>query len=1147
MGSSLDLANVGLNLSFLGGIKVEWDGVGSNEILPGKALALVCYLAETRDAQARDKLAGLLWSDFPDHRARSNLRDTLSFLRRTPLAPYLEIGRRLVCFNSDLPYWMDTAEFLQVMEQPADVRKSDPSSLEAAIALYQGEFLMGFQLPKAALFEEWVTFQREHMHLLAVEALQQLVEFDIDAGGSEAGISYACRVLTLEPWREKNYRNLMLLLILKGEYHDALKRYEQCRQMLNDELGVDPSRDTLILHQNILRKLDSDYVKDKLELDHQAPMRSGPTPRNIPGQVTPFIGREKEQRAIDNVLQHRTARLITIMGPGGSGKTRLALAVAEKQLHKIERDGQFRFPDGVYFVPLEAVESAAEIIPAICHALCFQPASEARAGLSIEGQLLDFLSRKRLLLIIDNFEQLMSAVGLLARIHRSAADVHLLVTSRQKLGLQGERLFALKGLRYPIANDHELNSEELLNSYSAAALFAAGALRLNAGFQLQDIEVAPLIRLCRMVDGLPLAIELAAGWTAVLSITDIETEIEQKLSFLESRLHDLPDRHRNIEAVFDVSWRRLIQAEQAVFGQLCVFRGGFSRHSASQVTGTSLRQLANLVNKALIQYDKKLDRYQIHRLLRQFGAEKLTQDKDSEITVRDRHCSYFSALLQQWDSDLKGSRQIEALIAFDKESANVRSAWNHAVITRQISALDKAIAGLGRLYLWRRRFHEGESACHFAEEGIVQIVSTGQAMSDTAEMNRTLARVRIWQSVFCDRTRASALVEQAIRALDATDLAAVDTRREQAYGLSRAGDLALDDMGDKARRLYERSLVIYRELADAWGIARVSTELGWAAAHRGEIEEARQHGEEAFALVQTTGDRKQMADVLWLLGTLAILQGQIEESSRLLGESLDLRKTLGDRITDIASGPLDLGMTLTWIGRMVEADEVREETLTLYQAQGQPEQIALAHVRLVASKFHMGQFEAMERHALIGLELCRRLGDHRGAGLALWHLGAWALFTGKNDQAESLIRESLASFRRLDGAIEISWVIAIHAELYRRQGSLAKAKKHICKALRKASGALGMITILSALGVYMNLLMDEGHTLRGVEIGAVLEKHPLTASSLGFRMIYADRLAEIKAISSAKEVKEAEARGRSRDLQDTAKEILTELDMEIQP
>ncbi len=1134
-----------LRLRFLGGISVEQTDKEQSNQLPSKALALLCYLAETGIDQPRDALASLLWSDFPEQRARSNLRDTLTLLRRTHLAPHLKINRRQIAMNEELLYWLDTAEFKKNVVGQIGETIAEPAPIEAAVDLYQGDFLEGFQISKAALFEEWVIVQRQHYHLLAIGALQRLVEFHLEEGSWDAGISHACRLFALDPLNEKNHRNLMLLFLRTGDYTAALMRYEQCRQILHDELGIAPSRETQILFQNILSHVDIQDTNDGIRVPSDDTSKIGPVPHNLPGQATPFFGREREQRAIDNVLSDRTGRMVTITGVGGAGKTRLAMSVGEKQILRIDRDGSFRFLDGVFFVPLEAVESPGEIVPAIYRALGFQPSDETRTGRSIEEQLLDYLHRKRLLLIIDNFEHLLAGVGLLVKIHRSTSDVHLLVTSRQKLGLQAERLFALQGLCYPGADEQVTHSDHLLANYSAAALFTASARRLDPDFQINDEEVCLLIRLCRLVDGLPLAIELAAGWTNVLSLADIVAEIEHKLSFLKSNLNDLPDRHRNMDAVFEVSWRRLNQTEQNVFQQLCVFRGGFTRLAASKVVGTSLPQLAALVNKGLIQFDKKTDRYQIHRLLRLFGAEKLARDPAYEKAVRDRHCIYFSALLRQWDSKLKGPEQLTALVTFDRESANALLSWNYALETGNFAAIAQAVNGLGRLYLWRRRFHEGGMAYSCAADILLSTLASKKSYEDETGVKRTLAQVQIWQSVFCGHGRAKKLVGRAIRILDSLEDAAVDVREERAFGLQRAGELAFDSESDEARQLLNHSLGLYRELGDFWGIAKVLTELGWEAAHIGDMEDALLLGEEALDLVREIEDRKQTADVLWLLGTLAILRGKIEEASSLLGESLDIREKLGDRITDIASGPLDLGMTLTWIGRMAEANAVREETLALYEAQGQPEQIALAHVRLVASKFHIGEFDAMERHALIGLELCRKLGNQRGVGLALWHLATMALITGAFDRARSLLQESLDSFQKVNGAIEVGWVFGMFAELARRECKFVEAKRYLYNGLITASGLLGMITYLGAIGVYMNLLIDDGHLYRGVEMHALLEKHPFAAKSLGLQRLYSARLAEIKTILPPGEIAKAKASGRLRDVRETAGEILAELETDV--
>ena len=273
-------------------------------------------------------------------------------------------------------------------------------------------------------------------------------------------------------WHEQTHRNLMLMFLMKGEHTAALKQYEQCRQILAHEFGVVPCSETQALYENIRQQILFSNPSDKAAvLDTAA--HTGALQHSIRAECTPFIGRVKELRAIDNVLGDRSARLITIFGVGGIGKTRVALTIAEQQMRRLERDGNLRFVDGVYFVPLETAESKNEIMPAICQSLGFRPIKQSVAGQSVEDQLLVFLRKKRLLLILDNFEHLMDGIGELQKILRSATSVHLLVTSRQKLGLHGERLYALEGLTYPRAFEPTMYREAILEQYSAMSLFAS--------------------------------------------------------------------------------------------------------------------------------------------------------------------------------------------------------------------------------------------------------------------------------------------------------------------------------------------------------------------------------------------------------------------------------------------------------------------------------------------------------------------------------------------------------------------------------------------------------------------------------------------------------------------------------------------------
>lgn len=1132
-----------LQLRFLGGMSIGQGEELLSDQVAAKALALLCYLAVTAGQHTRGALAGLLWSDFPEQRARSNLRDTLHTLRRTELAPYIRASRRHMAFSVELPHRLDTADFSAGVHQSLASEPVAVARLQAAVDLYRGEFLAGFYVPRAALFEEWVLAQRQQFTLLAIEARQQLANYHLSVSAYEAGIPLARELVALDTWREESHRTLMLLLLMNGQLNAAVQQYQTCRTILADELGVPPAEETQVLYENILKQLDGAHPEGNVP---GASLKLRRPDHNLPVQTTPFIGREDERQAIDNLLGDPANRLITILGVGGIGKTRLALAVGERQGVAIRRDGAYRFPDGVFFVPMQALESPGEIVPAICHALGFQPLDEGREGRPIDRQLCDFLRHKRLLLILDNFEQLLDGAPILADIHRSAPNVHLLVTSRQRLSMRGERLYPLKGLTYPNLSNQAIDSGQLEAGYAAAGLFMSTARRVKPDFQLSEDEVKALVQICHLVDGLPLAVELAAGWANLLSLTDISAEIEHSLSFLESDLRDWPDRHRSMEAVFNVSWRRLSSAEQTLFSQLCVFRGGFTRVSAQRVTGASLRQLATLVSRTLIQYEKRSDRYQIHRLLRQYGAAKLACQPAVERTVKERHCSFFSASVQEWRDLLKGAGQLRALACLTVESVNVRAAWRFALEARQFENLDRMVEGLCLFYLWRRWFHEGESACKLAEERLAQRLSASKTEQELAEQERLLAKVMTWHSVFCVRTEGRDLVNGALDLLEYAERAGVDVRREKAFAWRRAGDLVSDDDQQQKRSYYQHSLDLYQDLEDAWGLASVLTNLGWVAAHCGDADKARHVGEEALRLRKSVGDFKGTADTLWLLGTLAIGEGYIERATRLLGESLDLRKRVGDRVIDIAAGPIDLGMTLTWIGRMDLADEVRVEALALYEALGLPERIAEAHVRLATSKLHVGQLEALRRHATIGIELCGEFGNRRLVGVATWLLALDAFLTGELQRADKLFRESAMILRAIEGASELGWVFGLWAVLAHRLGQPERARHYCYEALRAPSGPLSLITYQAAVSFYRNLLLDLDQEARALEFNALLYKFPLITKSYFAQSLEPRRVATLAASLPPEVASAAVARGRARDLRETAGEILAELKLGLE-
>ncbi|HEY6020033.1 MAG TPA: helix-turn-helix domain-containing protein, partial [Candidatus Paceibacterota bacterium] len=378
-------------------------------------------------------------------------------------------------------------------------------------------------------------------------------------------------------------------------------------------------------------------------------------PVNLPRSLTPFIGREPELTALGRFLCDPQCSLLTIVGPGGIGKTRLAIEAADQS--------KDRFPNGVWFVPLAALNSPALLISAIADAMQFGLQGTAPP----QTQLLRYLCEKRSLIVLDNAEHLLEGVDLFTQILNACPQVKLLVTSRERLSLLSEWVFEITGL--PVPPDDRV---EQFESYSSVALFLQSARRLCPGFRLDETNRAAIADICRLVEGMPLAIELAATWMPTLSLSEIEQEIRRSLDFLSTAMRDLPERHRSMRAVFEHSWRLLNEQEQQALCRLSVFRGGFTREAAEQVAGASLPILMSLLSKSLL-LRREDGRYDLHELIRQCALEKLHNNGHSEETCH-KHLDYFVSMVVDAHQGMRSALLANWLKRIEQEHDNIRAA-----------------------------------------------------------------------------------------------------------------------------------------------------------------------------------------------------------------------------------------------------------------------------------------------------------------------------------------------------------------------------------------------------------------------------------------------------------------------------------------
>lgn len=615
---------------------------------------------------------------------------------------------------------------------------------------------------------------------------------------------------------------------------------------------------------------------------------------------------------------------MTLVGPGGIGKTRLSLQSATS----VQDD----YAQGVCFVPLTSVNDPGFIVSAIAETLKLL----FHGSVDPKDQLFSYLRQKEMLLILDNFEHLLAGSELLAEITSIAPQVQLLVTSRERLNLQEEWGYEVQGMAYPETPDETV---QIFDSYSAIQLFLQCAHRAKADFDPTDEDMPYLIRICQLVDGMPLGLELASTWLRMMSCQEITQEIAQNLDFLTTAMRNLPDRHRSLRAVFDHSWQLLSEQEQVIFRKLSIFQGGCTQDAAAQVAGASLPLLSALVDKSLLRRTRA-GRYEIHELIRQFGAEKLSEIETEKERIETQHEQYYAAFLNQRAADFKSHRQKEALGEILAEIDNIRSSWHRAIAHQQLDAIRDSLDALWSFYEMQGWFHEGEQIFASAAESFA-FVQMGQGLGSEDELKIAWGRALAYQGWFCWRLgqqkRSKQLMQESIPILQNIGEVARTTLAFTYYVLG------LCDLGTGNKTTvtssFQKSLSLYQEAGDRWGQGIVSVLLGKMIKDTGKLQEAAQLQQESANLLEELGDKRNMKFALGYLGSNYLYLGMYAQAERCLQKSYQISLTLDDQ-TGIAWGLIYLGHFAIWIGEHDKARSYLQESLNRCQEMGNQAGIA---------------------------------------------------------------------------------------------------------------------------------------------------------------------------------------------------------------
>lgn len=790
-------------------------------------------------------------------------------------------------------------------------------------------------------------------------------------------------------------------------------------------------------------------------------------PHNLPQNTTSFVGRETEVADYVSLLKDSACNLLTLTGSGGVGKTRLAIEVTRQM-----SDG---VADGVYFVPLQPVSSVDNVVNTIVAALPLQQ----RGEVDLKQQLLDYLHDKQMVLLLDNMEHVLDFASTMTEILSKSPHIKLLITSREPLKLREEWVRQVAGLTYPPENTQSDDK-----TYSAIQLFTDRVRRQTRTFNLEK-EYHDVVRLCRLVDGAPLALELAATWIKVMSCAAIVDEIQQDINILSTTLHNVEERHRNMRAVFDHSWGLLTDEEQAVMRRLAIFRGGFTREAAAEITGATLPILASLVDKSMVKMDSD-DRYDLLELIRQYAEERLIVSGENEA-ILNAFERYYADFIFQREADLKGRRQFTAMTEINTDFENVRIAWIHASDLLHQQSIMQMIEGLWVFCYLTNREQEGFTLFRYAE----QLFVLEQDKDTKSLRQRLLARAAVGDDIIIDLKTALDFAES------------IDNTVEIAFCLARLGK-AIHRKNDQkqAREWLLQSLALYRQLDDHFGASGV---LFWLLTTMDGTnwEEFGEYGEEALRRSRAIGDPFGIARSLSGVAMDVGRSGRFKEAEKFWLERLEIGKQYKN--SEMVGG------SYTMISEKV------------YFMQGNMEQARFAAEEAIKAGNLSGN-KGFTAHPLTMLGLIASVNEDYEQGIRLCQQGAsltWDHFT--NEMA--------------------AWGIAIAScgldDFDTAQQSLFNAYNY----LRLSLGQVGMV---GSLPIFATILTHQGNYVRAVELLSLAFTHPVGASGWMEKWALLDRLrVELEDKLGTAIYTEAWERGSRLNLEQTVDQLFTELSFTI--
>jgi len=898
-----------LEVKLIGKFEIKYDGK-LVRLSSRAAQSLFAYLILTAGTlHRREKLAGMFWPDKSEEKARAYLRHELWRIGQAFPPPgkadYLVANDINISFDASSEYWLDVAPLENVSES------ASIDELKTALSVFQGELLPGF-------YHDWIILEREHLQAIYEQKMARLLElFEKEKRWNDI-LEWAENWISFGQGSEAAYRILMTAYDALGDRAKVTSTYERCKTALR-VLDLEPSEQTRALAFKRASKL------------------------NVPIPLTSFIGREKELQEIGSLLSK--SRLVTLTGSGGVGKTRLSIQMVADVLH--------RFPDGVWFLDLAPLTDAALVPNTLANLLGLRESGE----LPVTDMLINYFRARSALIIFDNCEHLIeSCAQLINSLLTSCEGLSILATSREALRVSGEISYRVPSLEIPNL-DIEFAIDELSNMESVR-LFAERAALASTGFAINEQNALIAAQICQRLDGIPLAIELAAARVPMLTIQQILKRLNDRFNLLTTGLRSSLPRHKTLRAMIAWSYELLSEKDRLLFRRLAVFTGGWTLDAIEEICSDNrlspveiLDLLSQLVNKSLVLVETTdgVSRYRTLETIHQFAREKLIESGELE-SMRTRHLKYFLQLSEQAETELRGPKQIQWYEYLNDERDNIRTALEWAAKTNVEAGLH--ISGrLGQFWeefdlsegeLWLSKFLDvPESQSHprarakalyaygiilnstqqfFVLEKVAEeCLALYQASGDRASEIDGLVLSAISLSHSHEFTRAIELMKEALNLSESTG-----DKWRKAFVLAELGWLGIDYRNQAP--YWNKAIFLFREVGDLRLLEDYLGVLGNIDLLNGNLESAQKNLDEAIRLRHSWKRKGGMGFIQNALARLEVIKGKYEKAKSFIEEDLVIQRDLGHRMKYLWDRT-HLGYILMYQGKIYEARDIFFETI----------------------------------------------------------------------------------------------------------------------------------------------------------------------------------------------------------------------------